>query len=121
MTCVSLPHWRLPNASWPGAPRSRFYDPAARERAITELALRGVVAEPSRSAADACQTADAVVVATEWPEFRLIDWGLVAPTMAGRVIVDVRRVVDVEAAQDAGLEVVTLGARARGRARARAS
>jgi UDPglucose 6-dehydrogenase len=53
--------------------------------------------------------ADAVVVATEWPEFALLDWEAIAPTMRGRVVADARRIVDVRAASAAGLEVISLG------------
>ena len=51
----------------------------------------------------------AVVVATEWPEFATLDWAALAPTMAGDVVVDGRRIVDAAAATAAGLRVVALG------------
>ena len=65
--------------------------------------------EAAPSAADACAGADAVVVATEWPEFAALDWAAIAPSMAGAVVVDGRRVVDTEAAAAAGLRVVAMG------------
>jgi hypothetical protein len=56
------------------------------------------------------------VVATEWPEFGQLDWASIAPTMAGRVVIDGRRMVDVAAAGMAGLRVVALGVEAKGAA-----
>ena len=53
--------------------------------------------------------ADAIVVGTEWAEFGRLDWAAIAPTMRGRVIADARRIVDRNAANDAGLTVITLG------------
>ena len=88
------------------------FDPVARAAGID--ALRG--AETAESAATACRGADAVVVATEWPEFGTIDWAGIAPTMAGELVVDGRRIVDGPAAAAAGLRVISLGVEARGAA-----
>jgi UDPglucose 6-dehydrogenase len=94
------------------------YDPAATAAGVERLAEsaasagRDVVAALSAEAA--CANADAVVVATEWPEFAELDWARIAPTMTGRVIVDGRRIVDVQAAGEAGLRVLRLGAEANG-------
>jgi UDPglucose 6-dehydrogenase len=85
------------------------FDPVATDRGIAQLAGLGVTAEGAASAEAAITGSDAVVVGTEWPEFRQLDWAALAPAMRGRVIADGRRVVDVDAATDAGLTVVTLG------------
>ncbi len=53
--------------------------------------------------------ADAVVLATEWPEFIGLDWTRVAQKMNGRLIVDARNVLDSVAIKDAGLEYAGLG------------
>jgi UDPglucose 6-dehydrogenase len=85
------------------------FDPVATDRGIAQLAAGGVSAHGAASAEAAIEGADAVVVGTEWPEFRQLDWAALAPTMRGRVVVDARRVVDVTAATAAGLTVVILG------------
>jgi UDPglucose 6-dehydrogenase len=72
--------------------------------------------EAVATAAAACAGADAVVVATEWPEFATLDWAAIAPTMAGAIIIDGRRIVDAEAATAAGLRVVALGVEVAGAA-----
>ena len=115
--------------------RVAAFDPVALERGIA-LLLAGVaeaapastagsaagmpqpaastMLEPATSAADAVRGADAVIVATEWPEFERLDWSSLAPVMAGDLIIDGRRIVDVEAASAAGLRVVALGVEAAG-------
>ena len=73
-------------------------------------------ATAAASAADACAGADAVVVATEWPEFKQLDWTAIAATMNGRVVVDGRRIVDGAAVSAAGLRIVSLGVEPKGAA-----
>jgi UDPglucose 6-dehydrogenase len=94
------------------------FDPLALDTGVALLKKGGpdvpVAAAPT--AAAACAGADAVVVATEWPEFRALDWSAIAPAMAGRVVIDGRRIVDVTAATSAGLRVVALGVEVAGAA-----
>lgn len=96
------------------------YDPLALEagadalRRAAPAAADAVLTAPD--GASACRGADAVVVATEWPQFAQLDWAAIAPSMSGRVVVDGRRVVDADAATAAGLHVVVLGVEARGAA-----
>ena len=72
--------------------------------------------EAAGSVVDAVRDADAVVVATEWPELGRLDWASLAPAMAGNVIIDGRQIVDVASATAAGLHVVSLGVETRGAA-----
>ena len=72
--------------------------------------------EAAPSVADACAGAEAVVVATEWPEFAALDWAALAPTMAGTVVIDGRRIVDTATATAAGLRVLALGVEVSGAA-----
>jgi UDPglucose 6-dehydrogenase len=85
------------------------FDPVATDRGVAQLAATGVTAAGAATAEAAIVDADAVVVGTEWPEFRQLDWAALAPRMRGRFIADGRKVVDVTAATAAGLTVVTLG------------
>jgi UDPglucose 6-dehydrogenase len=50
-----------------------------------------------------------VVVATDWPEYRALDWSAISPQMVARVVVDARGAVDVAAATAAGLNVLVHG------------
>lgn len=87
----------------------RIYDPLGTAAALGALLRSGVQVTGSADAMEAVNGADGVIVATEWPEFALLDWEEVAAGMMGRVIVDARGVVDADAARRAGLEVIAFG------------
>ncbi|HEU0024052.1 MAG TPA: nucleotide sugar dehydrogenase [Thermoleophilaceae bacterium] len=77
----------------------RVYDPVATDRAQEQLAGAHVAA----SALDALDGADAVVLVTEWPEFRELDWaGEVKSRLRTPIVVDGRNFLDREALLDAG-------------------
>jgi UDPglucose 6-dehydrogenase len=94
------------------------FDPVSLERgtAMLRRLAPGATIDAARSAAAACAGADAVVIATEWPEFGELPWAEIGPTMSGSVVIDGRRVVDVDAATEAGLRVVALGVEVKGAA-----
>lgn len=75
------------------------YDPEARSDEF-EMAD-----DPVAAAADA----QILVVATEWPEFRLVDLGRVAQAMEGDLVYDLRNLLDPNAAIAAGLRYRGLG------------
>ncbi len=77
----------------------RAYDPVARHQA--EPILEGVAF--AADAEGAAKDADALVIVTEWDEFRALDLETVAQSMRGRVLVDLRNVYDREEAERAGL------------------
>ncbi|QNM82760.1 UDP-glucose/GDP-mannose dehydrogenase family protein [Sphingomonas sabuli] len=58
--------------------------------------------------------ADALVIVTEWDEFRALDLDKLAATMRGKALIDLRNVYDPEEAEKAGLDYRGIG---RGRAR----
>ena len=88
------------------------FDPVALAKGVAQLRDAATTAMRSRLPR-ACRmpsrAAAAVVVATEWPEFAALDWAALAPSMAGDVIVDGRRIVDAAVATAAGLRVVCAG------------
>jgi UDPglucose 6-dehydrogenase len=51
----------------------------------------------------AAKDANALVVLTEWPQFRSLDWAALAGTMTGQVVVDTRNLLDVDVLTRAGL------------------
>ncbi|MDT7785946.1 MAG: UDPglucose 6-dehydrogenase [Pseudonocardiales bacterium] len=51
----------------------------------------------------AAKNADALVVLTEWPQFRSLDWAVLAEVMSGRVVVDTRNLLDTDVLSRAGL------------------
>ena len=81
------------------------HDPKAEARAR----LADPLLDVAPSALEAVRDADAVVVATEWPEYGRLDWTALAAAMHGTIVYDTRAVVDVAAAGAAGLQVTRLG------------
>jgi len=81
-----------------GAEVSAF-DPVGREQA--EPLLSGI--EFADDAYAAAKGVDAVVIVTEWDEFRALDLGRMAEGMRGKVLVDLRNVYDRVEAERAGL------------------
>ena len=75
------------------------YDPVAREQA--EKLLKGVEFAPD--AESAARGADALVIVTEWDEFRALDLAAVAAAMRGTALVDLRNVYEKVEAERAGL------------------
>jgi UDPglucose 6-dehydrogenase len=83
------------------------YDPVAEEQARERMA--GV--EFADSALAAVQDADAVVLVTEWPEFKELDWAAVRAAMQGDLVVDGRNALEPAAVRDAGLTYEGVGRR----------
>src|ERR671916_407061 len=85
--------------------RVRAYDPVAEEEA--RKLIGGVDLSPS--AEEAIAGADAVVLVTEWPEFKALDLAGMAAAMRGSLLVDGRNFLDPEAARAAGLTYEAIG------------
>ena len=83
----------------------RVYDPVATERARDMLGG----AQVKTSAADAVDGADAVVLVTEWPEFRELDWNDVKERMRRPLVVDGRNFLDGELLKQAGFTYEGVG------------
>jgi len=87
-----------------GAEVSAF-DPVAHHQA--EQVLSGIhFAEDAYAAA---ADADALVIVTEWDEFRALDLDKIAAALKGKVLVDLRNVYDREEAEQAGLTYFGVG------------
>ena len=81
------------------------FDPVAREQA--EKIFSGIdFAEDAYAAADG---ADALVIVTEWDEFRALDLGRIAASLRGKILVDLRNVYDRSEVQEAGLTYYGVG------------
>jgi UDPglucose 6-dehydrogenase len=86
--------------------RVRAYDPVAAERAREVL----VGTDLADSALEAVDGADAVVLVTEWPEFRDLDWtGEVKRRLKTPLVVDGRNFLDRETLVDAGFTYEGIG------------
>jgi UDPglucose 6-dehydrogenase len=83
----------------------RAYDPQAAPNAVLQLPGLVTVATPEA----AVRGADAVVIATEWPSFRDLDWAGLKPTMSAPLVVDGRRLLDAEHMRSLGYRYVAVG------------
>jgi UDPglucose 6-dehydrogenase len=81
------------------------YDPVAREQA--EKIFTGI--EFASGADEAAANADALVIVTEWDEFRALDLEKIAESLRGKVLVDLRNVYDRDEAEEAGLTYYGVG------------
>jgi UDPglucose 6-dehydrogenase len=81
------------------------YDPVAEEEA--RKLIGGIDFAPS--AADCVDGADAVVLVTEWSEFKDLDWAEVAQRMGGTLVIDGRNALDADAVRAAGLVYEGIG------------
>ncbi|MGI8633346.1 MAG: UDP-glucose dehydrogenase family protein [Solirubrobacterales bacterium] len=86
------------------------FDPVVADRARDML--QGT--EFAASAIDAIDGADALVLVTEWPEFRDLDWADAAGRMAQALIIDGRNFLDPEAMENAGFTYEGIGRHAVG-------
>jgi UDPglucose 6-dehydrogenase len=87
--------------------RVRAFDPAATENA--RRVLSGV--EHAADAYDCARGADALVLATEWNEFRALDFLELARLMKAKVLIDLRNVYDPDEMKSLGWTYSGVGRR----------
>ncbi|MGD9528950.1 MAG: UDP-glucose/GDP-mannose dehydrogenase family protein, partial [Pseudonocardia sp.] len=84
------------------------YDPAVPAgSSAPELAGMTVVDDPALVA----KGADALVLLTEWPEFRTLDWPGLAGLVGQQIVVDTRNLLDADVLRRAGFAFHSLGRR----------
>lgn len=81
------------------------YDPEAREQAEQHLKNVDWKEEPYAVAEDA----DALVIVTEWNEFRALDLKKIAPTMKAKRIADFRNIYNRDTVKALGYEYTSIG------------
>jgi UDPglucose 6-dehydrogenase len=82
------------------------YDPEAMHEAKRSLGDRVTYAT---TALEAIQGADALVLVTEWNEFRAPDWDAVAGALRGRDVFDGRNIWEPEVVEGHGLRYTGIG------------
>ncbi len=86
------------------------YDPGVQAAtAAIDTALLTVVDDP----VDAVRDSEAVVVLTEWPEFRTLDWKQLGEVVGTRLVIDTRNLLDADVMRRAGFTWVGIGRRTR--------
>jgi UDPglucose 6-dehydrogenase len=93
----------------------RTFDPEAMANAYAVLGDRVEYAE---SAYDALDGADALIIATEWNEFRFPDFDRMRSLLSAPVVFDGRNVYDVERMAERGFEYHSIGRPSTGEAEA---
>jgi UDPglucose 6-dehydrogenase len=83
----------------------RAYDPEAMDKARAILPQ----IEYAKTAYDAAQGVEALLVATEWPEFRQLDWTKVRDAMSRPLILDGRNLLVPAEMKSLGFEYYSLG------------
>jgi UDPglucose 6-dehydrogenase len=83
----------------------RAYDPEAMDRARAILPQ----IEYAKTAYDAAKDAEALLIATEWDEFRKLDWDRIRDVMARPLIVDGRNLLSPREMKDRGFEYRSFG------------
>lgn len=81
------------------------YDPCVPAAAEVSPSEMRVVDDPYLAAKDA----SALVLLTEWPQFRELDWGQLAQVVRRRVVVDTRNHLDPDRLRLAGFRHIQLG------------
>ena len=81
------------------------YDPAGMEQAKPQLPT----VQYCQSAYSAAEGADAIVIATEWEQFRALDLARLKQIMARPVIVDLRNIYRADEMRRAGFRYVAVG------------
>jgi UDPglucose 6-dehydrogenase len=85
----------------------KVHDPIALARARIENPRLGVTF--CESAREVFEESDAVVLVTEWPEYRELPWGELRPSMRSPLILDGRNYLDREVLLRAGFHYIGFG------------
>jgi UDPglucose 6-dehydrogenase len=85
--------------------RIRAYDPQAMEKAKHELPQITYCLDHYKAA----QHADAILVLTEWDEFRHLDWGKLAKSVAHPLLIDGRNLYSADEAVAHGFQYLGIG------------
>ena len=84
----------------------KVYDPIAMDECRRRVGDTVLYAEDMY---DAVLEADALLVVTEWKEFRVPSWGVIKKTMREPLVVDGRNIYDKKELENAGFDYVGIG------------
>ncbi len=86
--------------------RVRVFDPVAMDECRRRL---GDKVEYAKDMYDAVLDADAMLLLTEWKQFRLPSWGVMKKTMRNALVIDGRNIYDSEELEEYGFEYHCIG------------
>lgn len=84
----------------------RVYDPVAMDECQRRV---GDVVQYSKDMYDATLGADALLILTEWKEFRLPSWAVIGKSMRNKLVIDGRNIFDHAELEEAGFEYHCIG------------
>jgi UDPglucose 6-dehydrogenase len=91
----------------------RLYDPQAMSNMQAVFPEEPDRVEYCRSATQVAKRAHAMLLVTEWDEFRSVDWAKVREAMEVPLVLDGRNFLDPAAMREAGFEYFSVGREAR--------
>ncbi len=86
--------------------RVRVFDPVAMEECRRRI---GDKVDYAKDMYDAVLDADAMLLLTEWKQFRLPSWGVMKKTMKNALVIDGRNIYDKEELEEYGFEYHCIG------------
>ncbi len=86
--------------------RVKAHDPIASERFAREHGSMGI--HICQNACEVAEGADALVLVTEWNEYRELDWEILAKKMRNPFLLDGRHALDGEKLTRTGMRYVTI-------------
>jgi len=89
--------------------RVRTFDPVATPEALRALGPAGRTIHFANDVAGAVANADAVVIMTDWNEFRSLDMDAIGACMRQRIVIDARNVLDAARTRAAGFTYTGTG------------
>lgn len=84
----------------------RVYDPVAMDECHRRI---GSVVEYAADMYDAVLNADALLLLTEWKQFRLPSWGVIKKSMNRLLVIDGRNIYDAQEMKNLGIEYFCIG------------
>ncbi len=84
----------------------KVYDPVAMKECKRRVGDKVVYATDMY---DAALNADALLLLTEWKQFRLPSWGVVKKSMKSPLVIDGRNIYDPQEMEEAGIEYLSIG------------
>lgn len=86
--------------------RVKVFDPVAMDECRRRL---GDAVEYARDMYDAVLDTDAMLLLTEWKQFRMPSWGVIRKTMARPLVIDGRNIYDAREMEEYGIEYHCIG------------
>lgn len=84
----------------------RVYDPVAMDECKRRI---GDIVEYATDMYDAVLNADALLLLTEWKQFRMPSWGVIKKSMNQAVLIDGRNIYDKQEVEEAGFSYMCIG------------